>query len=344
MLYAEDLPLPLPRRKPRNLVAVPGVRAMTQLGVAPVGVTVAARLVGVAPGTLRTWQRRYGLGPALHRAGTHRRYGPGDLARLELMHQGLLHGLSTAEAAHLALTTPGPDLDELAAPARVAAELGGGGRPARTGRTPILPMPGAGPGAAGLARAVLALDTVGACSVLGHQLEQVGPRRVWDEVVRPVMNAVAARWAATGHGVQVEHLLSEAVATAFAQSEMAAPAPVSAGTVLLAAVPGEHHYLPLRVLAAVLRHRGVAATVLGGDVPLAALSATIGRTGPRAVLLWAQLDPNADLDVLHQLPRTRPPAHCFVGGPGWADLELPPSVRWLADLAQAADSLTAAAT
>lgn len=251
------------------------------------------------------------------------------------MQQGLLHGLTTADAAQLALTIPDAGL------ASPATEVAVG---SRTGSTPTLPMPGGGPAAAGLARAVLALDTFGAHTVLGEQLAEIGPARDWDDVVRPVMNALSTRWGATGRGVELEHLLSEAVATAFAQSEMTAPRPTSRGSVLLAAAPGEHHYLPLRVLAAVLRHRGVGVTVLGGDVPAAALGAAITRTGPRAVLLWAQLYPHADLDVVRRLPRTQPPAVCFVAGPAWAHRVPPPPVRWLSTLDEAADALAAAAT
>lgn len=269
------------------------------------GVTAAARLVGVAPGTLRSWQRRYGLGPTGHQAGAHHRYGPRDQARLELMHQALLHGYTTADAARFALTVPATDLDDPSSPVDVQDILPGAGR-SRTGTTPTLPMPGAGPAAAGLARAVLALDTLGAHTILTDQIELVGPLQVWEDVVRPVMNAIATRWAATGRGVEVKHLLSETVATTFAHAEMAAPPPRSTATVLLAAAPGEHHYLPLRILAAVLRHRGVRTTVLDGDVPQAALTATITRTGPRAVLLWAQLDANADLATLDRLPVSRP--------------------------------------
>ena len=37
-------------------------------------VAAVARRLGVAPATLRTWDRRYGLGPSSHEAGEHRRY------------------------------------------------------------------------------------------------------------------------------------------------------------------------------------------------------------------------------------------------------------------------------
>ena len=48
-------------------------------------VAAVARRLGVAAATLRTWDRRYGLGPSAHEAGAHRRYTADDLARLETM-------------------------------------------------------------------------------------------------------------------------------------------------------------------------------------------------------------------------------------------------------------------
>ncbi|MDQ6650091.1 MAG: MerR family transcriptional regulator, partial [Actinomycetota bacterium] len=46
-------------------------------------VSAVAHRLGVAPATLRTWARRYGLGPSLHEAGSHRRYSAQDVARLQ---------------------------------------------------------------------------------------------------------------------------------------------------------------------------------------------------------------------------------------------------------------------
>jgi transposase-like protein len=48
-------------------------------------VAAVARRIGVAPATLRTWDRRYDLGPSEHREGEHRRYCPADLAKLTIM-------------------------------------------------------------------------------------------------------------------------------------------------------------------------------------------------------------------------------------------------------------------
>src|SRR5215218_4420712 len=68
-------------------------------------VAAVARRLGVAPSTLRTWDRRYGLGPSAHTAGAHRRYSPTDVARLMVMRRLTLEGVSPADAAKIALAT-----------------------------------------------------------------------------------------------------------------------------------------------------------------------------------------------------------------------------------------------
>jgi MerR family transcriptional regulator, light-induced transcriptional regulator len=64
-------------------------------------VAAVARQIGVAPATLRTWARRYGLGPSGHEAGEHRRYCSSDLAKLTLMRRLISagHGASRCRRA-----------------------------------------------------------------------------------------------------------------------------------------------------------------------------------------------------------------------------------------------------
>jgi DNA-binding transcriptional MerR regulator len=77
---------------------------------------VAARL-GVAPATLRTWDRRYGLGPSEHTAGAHRRYSAVDLGRLMTMRSLTLDGIPPSDAARLARESA-PAAAPVLAPAR----------------------------------------------------------------------------------------------------------------------------------------------------------------------------------------------------------------------------------
>ncbi|RXR27396.1 MerR family transcriptional regulator [Oerskovia turbata] len=66
-------------------------------------VAAVAKRLGVAPATLRTWDRRYGLGPSEHTAGSHRRYTADDVARLVIMRRLTLEGVAPVDAARAAL-------------------------------------------------------------------------------------------------------------------------------------------------------------------------------------------------------------------------------------------------
>src|SRR5580698_9195683 len=80
-------------------------------GVQPdYGIGAMARRLGVAPATLRDWERRYGIGPGGRTAGGHRRYRPDDIARIEYMRRLVLDGVPPGEAARVALAAaPTPE-------------------------------------------------------------------------------------------------------------------------------------------------------------------------------------------------------------------------------------------
>lgn len=296
-------------------------------------VAAAARRLGVAPATLRTWDRRYGIGPSEHTPGQHRRYAPDDVARLELMQQALVRGASPADAARYATTValPGP---EPTAPIPILVPAAGGddrpfvGSHIRLGGM-VLRLPGCGRRAHGLARAAMMLDPVPVRGLLTESVATVGVESTWDEVVRPVLNAISDRWRHTGTGVEVEHLLTECVTVVFAQCAANGPVAVEARPVLLAGMPGEQHVLPMVALSAVLAGRGVPCRMLGANLPVPALVAAVRRTAPSVVVLWAHLAAAADVEALRVLPRTRPRFRIYAAGPGWADTALPPRVGWL---------------
>ena len=287
-------------------------------------VAAVAHRLGIAPATLRTWDRRYGLGPGAHVAGAHRRYSSSDLARLQVMRRLVLQGVTPAEAARAALAGPEPAGD---LPERLGSRGGPGGR--------VLALPGADGTVRGLGRAAMALDAQAVVTLVRGAVERHGVVHTWEHVLRPVLAAVGSRWEQTGEGVEVEHLLSDCIATVL-RGTADRPIEGRAGRpVLLACGPDEQHALPLHALSAGLAERGISARTLGPAVPGHALQAAVRRTAPALLFVWSQDPGTADSALLCALPVTRPPTALVVGGPGWVPERLPQRITMATDLGHA---------
>ena len=298
-------------------------------------VAAVARRLGVAPGTLRTWALRYGLGPSSHAAGAHRRYAPADLARLETMRRLTLEGVSPAEAARAALA--GHE-DGTASPARPLPDRFGRLRPGPGGPGGrILALPGAEEVARGLGRAAMALDSRTVTTTVRRELAAHGVLATWEQVLAPVLVAVGERWAATGEAVEVEHMLADCIGVALREVSERADEPLGGRPVLLACAPNEQHALPLHALSAALAERGIGVRTLGPALPAEALEAAVRRTGPALLFVWSQLPGTANVDVVANLPTMRPPTALVVGGPGWARRSLPDRVNIAPSLSGAVD-------
>lgn len=281
-------------------------------------VSAVARRMGVAPATLRTWDRRYGVGPSEHRPGSHRRYNALDIARLEHMRRLVISGIPPADASKVALALTEDQLTEGSAPS-VPSDVANGS--ARAGGGNVIALPGGGPIARGLARAAQALDTEAAHDLVTDALSDLGVVAAWNEVLVPVLSAVGEKWRDTGRGVEIEHALSGAVQDALGNWIRTCAPSTQGRTVILACAPGEQHALPLWAVSAALAERGVGARILGASLPDDALASAVRRLGPAAVLVWSQMEQTADPSALADLPATRPAATVLIAGPGWQQCE-----------------------
>jgi len=296
-------------------------------------VGAAAGRLGVAPATVRSWERRYGLGPGGRSSGGHRRYTEADLDRLQRMQELVSRGHTPAAAARTVLgqhpehaTTsiraggaPAGRPARVASPARVKHGGGPGGR--------VLAVPGASPEVRGLARAASRLDADAATSQLGDLLVDRGAVATWNEVLRPVLASIGMRWVRTG--VDVEHVFTEAIMDALRGYRAFLPRPMPGRPVLLACAPDEQHTLPLHALAAALAELRTPVRVLGGRVPTDALVSAARRTGAGAIFLWRhsceglpQLS-QLELDQIGSLTRSRPARRLVIGGMAWQGTAIP---------------------
>ena len=262
-------------------------------------VAAVARRLGVAPATLRTWDRRYGLGPSAHESGEHRRYCPADLARLTLMRRLITSGVSPCDAAAQAKSHKGTiNLETIVTDYVVREEL-----------------------VTALHKAAKGLDKKFIEAALRKDLAQYGVEQSWSEVIVPLLLIVGNEWEASGDGIEVEHLLTEVLKGILREQVEDIRKPVNAHPVLLASVGEEVHSLALHALAAALAERKIETYFLGARTPLEALSAMITRSAPPAVFLWAQLSKNADPKFFNDIPAIRPMPRMVLGGPGWSHVD-----------------------
>lgn len=272
-------------------------------------VAVVARRLGVAPATLRTWERRYGLTPSGRSQGGHRRYSDVDLARLNIMRRLLLSGVTPAEAAAGALEVDLASSTAIDKCCQVAGD-------AKTSAKAL---------SRSLLRAALALDADGANVILAESISKRGVIWTWDLVIVPVLIEVGNQWAQTGQGIEVEHTLSEVLNNQFSLVVSKFPVRKDIPSVLLACAPDDLHCLPLRAIAAALAETNVATQLLGPATPIEAVAAAAARLGSPVVLVWAQLPaavsgidwgawPAAvDVDAKARQPEL------VLAGPGWPD-------------------------
>ena len=262
-------------------------------------VAAVARRIGVAPATLRTWDRRYGLGPSAHESGEHRRYCPADLARLTLMRRLITSGVSPCDAAAQAKSHKGSiNLETIVTDYVVRKEL-----------------------VTALHKAAKGLDKKFIEAALRKDLAQYGVEQSWSEVIVPLLLIVGNEWEVSGDGIEVEHLLTEVLKGILREHVEDIRKPVNAHPVLLASVGEEVHSLALHALAAALAERKIETYFLGARTPLEALSAMITRSAPPAVFLWAQLSKNADPKFFNDIPAIRPMPRMVLGGPGWSHVD-----------------------
>jgi DNA-binding transcriptional MerR regulator len=293
----------------------------------PVGV-VSERL-GIAAPTLRSWDRRHGVGPSLRTSGNHRRYTELDISRVRLMARLTAQGVPAQSAADSVLSmdaaaivehlesSPGPAAATAESNRAVRAGAAGG-----TGGAPALDD------AAALVEAIVAaaraLDPRTMAQLYRQVMRRSDVGRAWVEVFAPALRRVGDLWQEGRLGVQAEHLTSELLQSELRAVVRANRLRVAGSPVVLAGGDDEQHHLPLLALEAELARNGVASLFLGPRVPAEALVSTLRETRPRAVFLWASLPRQRTEAFWQHLAVVDWPLEVVIGGPGWSEgIELP---------------------
>src|SRR4051794_32983128 len=159
-----------------------------------------ARRLGVAPSTLRSWDRRYGLGPADHEPGRYRRYSERDLGVLRLMCRLVGQGVAPAAAAAAARAEGGHDAVTAPVADHAHGPVGERRSHARVVR--------------GVVDAAQRLDGDAVTEAVGQHLSEHGVVATWQQLCRPALTMLDRRVAETGGSIDAQLIANWAISTA----------------------------------------------------------------------------------------------------------------------------------
>jgi len=223
-----------------------------------------SELTGIAPVTLRAWERRYGLPVPRRTASGHRLYSMEEVQLLRRVLGLMESGYSISRAVERVRTE-----DEH----QPAAETPNGALSKWDSYRERL------------IAAVDTFNTVELENAYNDPLTLFPVDLIIDEVLLPVLERLGEEWESREDGIAREHFFSSflrnKIGTRFNHELQRSQGP----SLILACLPGEAHEMGLMLFGLNVGARGYRVLYLGADLPLAQLPPVINTVEPAGVVL-----------------------------------------------------------
>ncbi|WP_026460508.1 MerR family transcriptional regulator [Schaalia suimastitidis] len=200
---------------------------------APLSVAAVSVRLGISPSTLRTWERRYGLGLGSRPSGTHRRYLPEDVTRLAKMVELIHAGVPTSEAASIVLSGSAVDTADFAPPSDTPEIINA----ARQGNLEHL------------------------FHLLESAIAAEGLVQTWTRLIEPALEAIRASHEGEEPGHAPSALLTLSVLRVLTEVSDHRP-PIAANSDCVLVLTDEEHTLAAHVLGVALQWNGINTAIM----------------------------------------------------------------------------------
>jgi methanogenic corrinoid protein MtbC1 len=263
-------------------------------------VTAVSRLTGVAPDTLRAWERRHGVVAPVRSQSGRRMYRGDDVRRLRLLADAVRSGHAIGSIS---------GLDEHA-----LVRLLDHSATVRAGRPRAL-----GDLLESLVAAVERYDADGCERMIGMVLASMPVDTVIDELVCPALVEVGARWQRGEMSIAQERLLSSVVRKLALNMLTTLTRIVGTPHILLGSLSGEGHELGALLAAVDAAASGVSCAYVGADLPGREFARMADRLGVGRIVIGVVQcpPPTGTEDELHDLhAHLTKPADIWLGGRG----------------------------
>jgi DNA-binding transcriptional MerR regulator len=225
-----------------------------------------AKLTGIAPVTLRAWERRYGLPKPRRTASGHRVYSTEEVELIQRVTALMEQGYTVSRAME-----------------RVRMERDQGDR--LTGTAAPMQQDRWQRYRERMLSAIDQFDTAGLEAAYSEPLTLFPIDLIIDEVLLPVLKTLGEEWDQREDGIAREHFFSaflrNKIGSRFNHEVSRAQGPA----LLLACLPGEAHEMGLMLFGLAACSRGYRVLYLGADLPLPQLLPVINKVWPCAVAL-----------------------------------------------------------
>jgi len=277
------------------------------MGQARYTVKQVADLTGVAPATLRAWERRYAVVAPQRSSSRYRLYDQADVRRLTRMAELVREG----SPASLAATQVRDEESVQNATAEFRSVDG--------------------PPVADLIEAAQRYDQQLLTQVLDRALSKVSFEHALEGWLMPALTELGRAWERGEVDVGSEHFVSAAVHRRLSAAFDAAGLNEGAPVALVGLPAGALHQLGALAFAVCLRRQGIDVRFLGADVPHASWEHSVRTLNPAGVVVSVPMprDAEAAAELIASLEESHPTLRAWVGGHGTADralgTPLPPS-------------------
>lgn len=256
-------------------------------------------MTGIAPVTLRAWERRYGFPDPGRTESGYRLYSEHDVAALNWLKLQTDNGLSIGQAVKLfhSMQESGdaPLGDQESSPREITA----------SGQQSIEQIQRE------YTTALLDLDEPRSHRVMRTAQHFYSLEAILLEVISPTLVEIGDRWHSGEISIAAEHFATHICRLHLSNAIDATQDMARKGSIVAACAPGEQHELGIMTLVALLRWRGWHVTYLGANLSLERLHETLVQLKPEILLFSATQKEAAeglqDLGkVLDQLPDPKP--------------------------------------
>ncbi|RXJ03914.1 MerR family transcriptional regulator [Anaerobacillus alkaliphilus] len=255
-----------------------------------------SNILGIQPGTLRAWERRYNIVEPIRNDSGHRLYSDEHVAILRWLLDKVNKGFTIGQAVGLL--------------EKGSVNLETQNEPQHTNRLETF--------ARELKESLLSFQELRANHILDEAFSLFSVEKVVLEIISPVLIEIGEAWENNKITVAHEHYSSQYLRTRIGSIFNNLQIDPLLPKVVAVCGPSERHELGLLIFTLYLRRKGFEVIYLGTGVPTKDLKLVVGETSAKYLFLSCSISTNLKetLTVIDEMSEFMPGLHIGLGGNG----------------------------